>query len=56
MLSDESKEMLIDYKVWALKKFMGKNMGILEYILLMKKVKFKKCMIKLKLKLMLKIY
>tara|TARA_B100000614_G_C14423343_1_gene442943 strand:+ start:205 stop:408 length:204 start_codon:yes stop_codon:yes gene_type:complete len=30
MLSDESKEMLTDYKVWALKKFMGKEyMGIL---------------------------
>ena len=30
MLSDESKEMLINYKVWALKKFMGKEyMGIL---------------------------
>ena len=53
MLSDESKEMLMDYKVWALKKFMGKEyMGILRLlILLMKKVKFKKCMIKLKLKL-----
>ena len=36
---DESKEMLIDYKVWALKKFMGKNItGILHsLILLMKK-------------------
>ncbi len=30
MLSDESKEMLKSYKVWALKKFMGKEyMGIL---------------------------
>ena len=30
MLSDESKEMLMDYKVWTLKKFMGKEyMGIL---------------------------
>ena len=25
MLSDESKEMLKSYKVWALKKFMGKE-------------------------------
>ncbi len=30
MLSDESKEMLKSYKVWTLKKFMGKEyMGIL---------------------------
>ena len=30
MLCDESKEMLQSYKVWALKKFMGKEyMGIL---------------------------
>ncbi len=30
MLCDESHEMLKDYKVWALKKFMGREyMGIL---------------------------
>ena len=30
MLCDESKQMLESYKVWALKKFMGKEyMGIL---------------------------
>tara|TARA_B100001741_G_C16478266_1_gene563545 strand:- start:174 stop:377 length:204 start_codon:yes stop_codon:yes gene_type:complete len=30
MLSDESKDMLKSYKVWTLKKFMGKEyMGIL---------------------------